>query len=191
VIFIGMDDKRFYLERLVHEREGEKIMVFVRTKVRAERVLKAMERVGIAATTLHGDKTQEERQIALQDFKDGKATTLITTDVSARGIDVNQVALVINYDLPDEPEYYVHRIGRTGRGDHKGLAISFCSPEEKPILDQIQTFIHKEIKVLDIEKKEHELTKSLGGHNENDWGSLMKEIEKVEEFKGKKKRRKK
>jgi ATP-dependent RNA helicase RhlE len=189
VAFISMDDKRFYLERLIHEHEGQKIMVFVRTKVRAERVKKAMDRVGISCVTLHGDKTQEERQTALQDFKDGKAITLVTTDVSARGIDVNQVALVINYDLPDDPENYVHRIGRTGRGDHKGLAVSFCSPEEKPMLDEIQKFIYKEIRVLDVDKSEHDLTKALGGHNENDWGAIMKEIAKVEEFKGKKRRK--
>jgi ATP-dependent RNA helicase RhlE len=134
-------------------------LVFVRTKVRAERVQKAMERVGIETITLHGDKNQEERFEALENFKQGIKKVLIATDLSARGIDVAGVKLVINYDLPDVAENYVHRVGRTGRGVEKGQALSFCSPEEKDVLTEIESFLDKEIKVMQVSKSEYSMTK--------------------------------
>ncbi len=192
VMYVEMDDKRFYLERIVNENPKSKIIVFVRTKVRAERVLKAMERVGIRAVTIHGDKDQNERTKAINDFKEGYERILIATDVSARGIDVKQVELVINYDLPDDPENYVHRIGRTGRGEHRGNAISFCSKEEKPLLEEIQGFITKEIRVISVKKSEHEATLDLAGDQVEDWQAVMKKIESLDEdLKHKKKSKKK
>ena len=134
VSFVEMDDKRFFLERLINEHPTEKFLVFVRTKIRAERVAKALERVGIEALTIHGDKEQKARQNVLAQFKNGEVRVLVATDVTARGIDIDQVGYVINYDLPEQPENYVHRIGRTGRGSHRGNAISFCSSEEKNLL---------------------------------------------------------
>lgn len=177
VAMIGMDDKRFFLERMVKEHPESKILVFVRTKVRAERVFKAMERVGIKTVTIHGDKEQKDRLDVMNIFKSGKVKVLIATDVSARGIDIPDVDYVVNYDLPDVAENYVHRVGRTGRGVKKGLAVSFCSEEEKPVLDEIETFLGQKISVLLIDKEEYTATKDLSEDNPNDWKALMREEE--------------
>lgn len=175
VIYVSMDDKRFFLERLIKEHPGKKILVFVRTKVRAERVFHAMQRVGITTATIHGDKEQQNRFEVLENFKNGNVRILIATDVSARGIDVNQVEYVINYDLPDVAENYVHRIGRTGRGNHKGMAISFCSEEEKPILAQIETYLTKPIKLMQLQTIDYEETLAISEDNPHDWKALLKE----------------
>ncbi len=143
VAFIEMDDKRFFLARLIEENPDSKILIFVRTKVRAERVSKALERAGIQSITIHGDKDQLERLDVMKQFREGTVKILIATDISARGIDIPDVDQVVNYDLPEVAENYVHRVGRTGRADKKGLAVSFCSPEEKPILDEIESFLGK------------------------------------------------
>lgn len=187
VAMIDMDDKRFFLERWIKEHPDSKVLVFVRTKVRAERVSKAMDRVEIKSKTLHGDKDQKERIEVLNQFKNGEITILIATDVSARGIDIPDVDYVINYDLPDVAENYVHRVGRTGRGVKKGMAISFCSPEEKPILDEIESFLDQKIKVLLIDKEEYTTTIDLSKENPYDWKSLMKEEEEAQKPKKKKK----
>ena len=178
VAMIGMDDKRFFLERLINEKPEAKILVFVRTKVRAERLFKAMERVEIKCLTIHGDKEQKDRIEVMRQFSTGEAKVLIATDVSARGIDIPDVDYVINYDLPDVAENYVHRVGRTGRGIRKGLAVSFCSPEEKIILDEIETFLGQKIKVLIIDKEEYTATIDFSAENPNDWKALLKEEEK-------------
>lgn len=146
VMFVEMDDKRHFLERFIKENPDRKIIVFVRTRVRAERVAKAMERVGIATSTLHGDKEQEKRTDVMDAFRESKHGVLVATDVSARGIDVPDVKYVINYDLPDVAENYVHRVGRTGRGFNKGIAISFCSTGEKPLLKEIESLVTKKSK---------------------------------------------
>lgn len=190
VAMIDMDDKRFFLERLVKENPDSKILVFVRTKVRAERIFKAMERVEIETLTIHGDKEQKDRIDVLNRFKTGEVKVLIATDVSARGIDIPDVDYVINYDLPEVSEYYVHRVGRTGRGVKKGLAITFCSPEEKPILDEIETFLDQKVKVLIINKEEYTATVDLSEDNPSDWKTLMVEEEQNEKS-GKKKKTKK
>ncbi len=154
VIFVEMDQKRFFLERLVKENPSDKMLVFVRTKVRAERVKKAMARVNIIASTLHGDIEQKDRLAVLNDFISGESTLLIATDVSARGIDIPNVNYVVNYDLPDKQENYVHRVGRTGRGRNKGIAFSFCAKEEKAILNTIQQYLTKEIKIIKVKPEE-------------------------------------
>ncbi len=158
VIFVNMDDKRFFLERYINDNPEAKIIVFVRTKVRAERVYKAMERVSISTATIHGDKDQAERSKGMADFRQGNCRVLIATDVSARGIDIPDISTVINYDLPTEPEYYVHRVGRTGRGTNKGMAISFCSPEEKEGLATIELFLNAPIERLTINKQDYTAT---------------------------------
>lgn len=175
VAYVAMDDKRFFLERVIKEHPDQKILVFVRTKVRAERVFKAMERVDIQSATLHGDKEQEQRFEVLEDFKEGKVKILIATDISARGLDVKGVEYVINYDLPDVAENYVHRVGRTGRGNNRGLAISFCSEEEKPILAEIETYLTRPIRVMQVLKTEYEETLAISDDNPNDWRALLKE----------------
>ena len=189
VAYIGMDDKRFFLERVIKENEGSKILVFVRTKVRAERVHAAMERVDIKADTLHGDKDQKDRLTALNRFKKGEVKVLIATDVSSRGIDIPSVEYVVNYDLPDVPENYVHRVGRTGRGTQKGKSVSFCSPEEKPILDVIEEYLGKPIKVLEIEKGDYTATIDFSAEVKPDLKSLMKEIHDFEDATAKKKKK--
>ena len=195
VAFVDMDDKRFFLERCIRDTPEGKILVFVRTKVRAERVLKAMERVGLVTETIHGDKTQEERTGALNRFKKGEIRVLITTDLSARGIDIPGVDFVINYDLPEEkPESYVHRIGRTGRGNAKGGALSFCSPEERPMLELIEAYITKPISRMEVTQGDLNETRVAHGHRENDWKSLIADGEAMEakykNLKRKKKNRK-
>jgi len=181
VAFIEMDDKRFFLERIIKENPESKILVFVRTKVRAERVCKALARVEIVSKTIHGDKDQSERGMVMKQFKSGELKLLIATDVSARGIDIPNVDFVVNYDLPEQAENYVHRVGRTGRGTNKGLAVSFCSTEEKEILDEIETYLEKPIEILKIDKSFYEETIDFSEDGEKDWKSLMKDAENDEE----------
>lgn len=179
VAYVEMDDKRFFLERLVREFPEKKILVFVRTKVRAERVGAAMARVGINTLQMHGGKEQDDRLEVMQEFKKGNTKVLITTDVNARGIDIPDVDYVVNYDLPDVAENYVHRIGRTGRGVNKGHAVSFCSTEEKPVLEEITRFIGKEISEMKIDKSDYSQTISLSQDIPNtNWQSLLDEAEK-------------
>ncbi len=191
VAFVEMDDKRYFLERYINEHIESKILVFVRTKVRAERVVKALERVGISSQSIHGGKDQKARTEILDAFRSGENKVLVATDVSARGIDIANVDYVINYDLPDVAENYVHRVGRTGRGVAKGIAISFCSPEEKPMLEEIQAFLGKPILPLVIDKIDYKTTVEESKENAGDWRAVMKEIEAIEAAKKKKKGKKK
>lgn len=192
VMHVEMDDKRFFLERLVNEHPESKILVFVRTKVRAERVKTAMERVGIKSETLHGDKEQTDRLQVLNQFRKGEAKLLIATDVSARGIDIANVDYVVNYDLPDVPENYVHRVGRTGRGTQKGNAISFCSTEEKPMLAEIEAYLTRPVQVLELDQLDYSATIDFSKDTtSSDLKSLLKEAEKFEEMKRKKSKGKK
>ncbi|HMX41170.1 MAG TPA: DEAD/DEAH box helicase [Saprospiraceae bacterium] len=187
VAFVDMDDKRFFLERVIQENPDSKILVFVRTKVRAERVMKAMERVNIAAETIHGDKDQHDRLQVMQRFRNGTVKVLVATDVSARGIDIPDVDYVVNYDLPDVPENYVHRVGRTGRGMKKGLAVSFCSPEERTTLAEIEGFLEKPIQVMNIGDKEYAATRDLSTEPKATWKDVMQEIDAAEKWMSKKK----
>ena len=191
VAYVSMDDKRFFLERLVREFPENKILVFVRTKVRAERVASAMERVNIKSLTMHGGKEQGDRLSVMDEFKKGEVKVLITTDVNARGIDIPDVEYVVNYDLPDEPENYVHRVGRTGRGVKKGQAVSFCSDEEKPVLDAIQAYLGKPITTMTINKDDYRETISFSEENPNDnWKKLIEDHEKAtKDLKRKKKKK--
>ncbi|MCO6479259.1 MAG: DEAD/DEAH box helicase [Phaeodactylibacter sp.] len=189
VLFVDMDHKRFFLERVANENPDTKILAFVRTKVRAERVVKAMERVGIPAMALHGDKDQGQRSEVLQQFKAGEVNLLVATDVAARGIDIPDVEIVVNYDLPEEPENYVHRVGRTGRAKKKGNAYSFCSEEERKTLAEIQGFLDKEIKVLEVDKFEYADTVNIERDRTNDYRALMEEIEAFENRKKKRKKK--
>ena len=189
VAFIEMDDKRFFLENVITNNPDQKILVFVRTKVRAERVKKALERVDIHADTIHGDKEQEQRQRTMQLFHKGELKVLIATDVSARGIDIPDVEFVVNYDLPESPEYYVHRVGRTGRGSHKGQAISFCSKEEREMLATIEEQLGKPIYRTEISKGFYRDTiESSKENEETDWQSLIDQEEAFQKNRKKKKK---
>lgn len=180
VAFVEMDDKRFFLERLIKEAPESKFLVFVRTKVRAERVFIAMQRVGIEALTMHGGKEQEDRLAVMTDFRNGKVKILIATDLSARGIDIENVDYVINYDLPDLPENYVHRVGRTGRGVKSGKAVSFSSKEEAKLLKDIETFLGYEIPRLEVDKETYVETLDFSDDGNKNWKALMKEASKFE-----------
>lgn len=175
IVFVEMDDKRFFLERIVHDYPDSKILCFVRTKVRAERVKKAMERVNIASLTIHSDKTDDERTSTMKLFKGGESKLLIATDISARGIDIPNVDIVINYDLPELAENYVHRVGRTGRGVSKGSALSFCSEEEKTLLEDIEACVGDEIPVQKIDIKTYTETIDFSKDVHADWKSLVKD----------------
>jgi ATP-dependent RNA helicase RhlE len=192
VSFIEMDDKRFFLERLISESPEKKLLVFVRTKVRAERVCKALERVNISSQTIHSDKDQKDRSEVMKDFRSGAKKILIATDVSARGIDIPSVDYVINYDLPELTENYVHRVGRTGRGTQKGHAVSFCSTEEKPLLEEIEGFLGSPIEVLTIDTVDYHATMASSKESRSDWKTLMRDAEQEEySFKKRKKKKKK
>ncbi len=189
VAFIEMDDKRAFLERLVNENPDAKILAFVRTKVRAERVKKAMKRVEINSETIHSDKDQQERTETLDKFKKGELKLLIATDVSARGIDIPGVDFVVNYDLPEVAENYVHRVGRTGRGTKKGQAVAFCSSGEKEILTEIEEFLGKEIAELEIEKDAYRETLDFTKDTDYNWKKLIRDNEKILREKQGKKRK--
>ncbi len=175
VVFVEMDDKRFFLERLIRENPEKKIMVFVRTKVRAERVVKAMARVDLSVNAIHGDKGQQDRIRILDDFKQGRCKVLVATDVSARGVDIAQVEYVVNYDLPEQAENYVHRIGRTGRGNQRGQALSFCSTEEKKLLEEIENYTGTAIKRGKVTHGDYEDTIDFSHEQREDWQRLLDE----------------
>lgn len=187
ITFVEMDDKRFFLERLLKEQEELKFMVFVRTKVRAERVKAAMDRVGIPTLAMHGDIEQTDRLDVLNSFKRGDVRILIATDVTARGIDVPDVDYVVNYDLPDNPENYVHRVGRTGRGKNKGHALSFCSQRERVLLKGIEDYITVPIEILENSKSDIQETILFSDDGSNNWKALMEKDKVMKKNKRKKK----
>ena len=157
VMHIEMDDKRFFLAEYLQQNPKGKFIVFVRTRVRAERVAKAMGRVNIPTLTLHGEKDQSDRAEVMRAFRSGDCQVLIATDISARGIDIADVTHVINYDLPEKIENYVHRIGRTGRGFNSGIAVTFCSQEEKLLLAEIESLLTKKIEVINVSKTDYKM----------------------------------
>jgi len=188
-IDVSMDEKRFFLERIVKGNPESKILVFVRTKVRAERVVKAMERAEITTVALHGDKEQEDRESIIKSFNKGDQHVLISTDVAARGLDFQDVKLVINYDVPDQTDNYVHRIGRTGRGKKKGLAYTFCSNEEKQQLTEIEKFIGYQLERIHLAKDEYEETKLVSDQLKPTLKDSLDIIFEEENFKKKKKKK--
>ncbi len=192
VVHVKQDDKRFFLERVIDENNESKILVFVRTKVRAERVKLAMQRVDILSETIHSDKNHEQRYDVMKRFREGSIKILIATDVSARGIDIPDVDYVVNYDLPEVAENYVHRVGRTGRGIRKGRAVSFCGEDEKDLLNEIQSYLGKEIVEVEISLSEYEKTIDFSKEVNDNWKTLINDaIEKEEEPKNKKYNKKK
>jgi ATP-dependent RNA helicase RhlE len=141
-------NKRSLLIHLLKDSKIQTALVFTRTKHGADRVSKDLNRAGVRAEAIHGDKSQNARQAALNNFKSKRTRVLVATDIAARGIDIDDLTHVINFELPNVPETYVHRIGRTGRAGAKGLAISFCDYEEKIYLRDIQKLISKSIPVI-------------------------------------------
>ena len=137
------------LIHLLEENPEASVLVFSRTKHGADKVVRLLAKAHIKSAAIHGNKSQGARQRALGDFKDGKLNVLLATDIAARGIDIDDLSLVINYDLPNISETYVHRIGRTGRAKASGIAISFCNLEEKAFLKDIQKLINQQIPVIE------------------------------------------
>jgi ATP-dependent RNA helicase RhlE len=140
-------NKKHLLIHVLKEKGNPATLVFTRTKHGADRVVKELNKAGIAAEAIHGNKSQNARQRALSNFKSKQIRVLVATDIAARGIDIEELPLVINYELPNEPETYVHRIGRTGRAGASGVALSFCDAEEKDSLKQIHKLIGKTLPV--------------------------------------------
>ena len=149
VYFTEKKAKRELLRAVLEERSLPQTLVFTRTKHGADRVARDLSRAGIQAKSIHGDKSQNARQTALKQFKDYKIPVLVATDIAARGIDINELPLVINFDLPNIPETYVHRIGRTGRAGQEGTALSFCDPSELPYLKDIEALTRVAIPALE------------------------------------------
>lgn len=145
VYHVAKEQKRFLLKKLIDELEIDHVLVFTRTKRGADRVARDLTKSGIKAESIHGDKSQNARQKALQGFKDRKVRVLVATDIAARGIDVAQLSHVINFEIPEVAETYVHRIGRTGRAGASGVALTFCSPDEEVYLKDIQKLIRRTI----------------------------------------------
>ena len=161
--YVDKANKWPLLVHLLKHEDVSSTLVFTRTKHGADRVARDLNRAGIKTKSIHGDKSQNQRQRALADFKECKIAVLVATDIAARGIDINDLPLVINFDLPNIPETYVHRIGRTGRAGQEGTAISFCDRSERPYLKDIEKLIGKRIPVageIPHEEKEEEKRES-------------------------------
>jgi ATP-dependent RNA helicase RhlE len=144
---LPQEAKRALLVHLVQSRNVWQVLCFVRTKHGASRLARQLERDGLATSAIHGDKTQAARLEALAQFKEGKLQVLVATDVAARGLDIDDMPLVVNYELPHVPEDYIHRIGRTGRAGASGEAISFVAPEEERYLGEIERLLKKKVTI--------------------------------------------
>jgi ATP-dependent RNA helicase RhlE len=151
---VAQSDKEALLIQLLKAADAKQVIIFTKTKITASRLSRSLEREGIAADAIHGDKTQQERIKALDAFKAGTVTALVATDVAARGLDISELPTVINYEIPSAPEDYVHRIGRTGRAGASGIAISFVSPEEDKYMVEIEKLIKRPItkETIEIER---------------------------------------
>lgn len=148
VYMVQKEDKRKLLIHLLQEEKISNVLVFVRTKHSADNVVKALKKNEITAEAIHGDKSQTARLRVLDEFKNKKISVLVATDIAARGIDIDLLPYVINFDIPNVPETYVHRIGRTGRAGNEGLAISFCGKDEVTYWKDIEKLTRQQIKVV-------------------------------------------
>lgn len=148
VMFVTKENKRALLKHVLIDPNLKKVIVFSRTKHGANKIATYLEHAGISSAAIHGDKSQNARQNALNNFKQGVVRVLVATDIAARGIDIDGITHVINYELPNESESYVHRIGRTARAGADGFAVSFCDLEEKIYLNDIEKLIGKKIPVI-------------------------------------------
>lgn len=150
VFVIIKSNKMRLLDSLLQQYQNDKTLIFSRTKYGAKRIARNIRNIGHTATEIHSNRSQTQRRLALEGFKKGKFRVMVATDIAARGIDVKDISLVINFDLPDNSEDYVHRIGRTGRVDRYGKAISFVTPSEKASVKKIERLIRKSLPVLSL-----------------------------------------
>jgi ATP-dependent RNA helicase RhlE len=146
--FVEKTEKKNLLIHILNDKAIERVLVFARTKHGSDKVVNDLLKYGIKAEAIHGNKSQNARQRALSNFKSGQTRVLVATDIAARGIDVDNLTHVINYELPNVPETYIHRIGRTGRAGASGIAFSFCDREEKEFLRDIQKLIGNTVPVV-------------------------------------------
>ncbi len=149
VLFVPKDKKRALLGELMNDQAMKRVLIFTRTKHGADRVAKHLHQSGIQSDAIHGNKAQNARQRALKSFRSGRIRALVATDIAARGIDVEGVTHVINFELPNDPESYVHRIGRTARAGTSGIALSFCDKDERSALRDIEKTIRQSVEVID------------------------------------------
>jgi ATP-dependent RNA helicase RhlE len=145
VFFVDQNNKYPLLQGLFKQQDMDRVLVFTRTKHRADKIAEMLNKNKINADAIHGNKSQNQRTKAMSDFKSGRLHVLVATDIAARGIDVDEISHVINYDMPNDPESYVHRIGRTGRAGANGIAFSFCAADERNILRGIERLTHTKI----------------------------------------------
>lgn len=150
VFMVDKGQKTALLTRILDDNAVDRALVFTRTKHGANRLVQKLDRAGIRAAAIHGNKSQSARTRALEGFKSGELRALVATDIAARGIDIKSMPLVINFDLPNEPESYVHRVGRTGRAGEAGTAISFCDDSERPYLRDIEKLTRQSLSVLTL-----------------------------------------
>jgi ATP-dependent RNA helicase RhlE len=158
--------KRDVLERLVRDQDMRQVLVFTRTKIAATRLTRELQRDGFSCAALHSDRTQQERTQALADFKDGKLQLLVATDIAARGLDVEDLPHVINYELPHNPEDYIHRIGRTGRAGQPGDAISLVGRDEEEMLGSIEKLLKTRIAIMPAPEPERGARRSASGRDD-------------------------
>lgn len=148
IYFVEKPDKKNLLVSVLKKEADKSVLVFSRTKHGADNISRILKKAGIRSEAIHGDKSQGQRQKALADFKAGKVKVMVATDIAARGIDIKELQIVINYDLPDVVETYVHRIGRTGRAGHSGTALTFCSQDDHMMVKDIQKLVGKQINMV-------------------------------------------
>jgi ATP-dependent RNA helicase RhlE len=148
VYYVSKEDKRALLSHILQDQKMESVLVFTRTKRGADRVVKDLTKTGVNAEAIHGNKSQNARERALKGFRNRTVRVLVATDIASRGIDIDKLSHVINYELPEQAETYVHRIGRTGRAGVSGTAMSFCTREERPYLKDISKLINKNIDIV-------------------------------------------
>ena len=150
VYFIAQEDKKYLLAQLIKNSNWYQVLVFARTKYGADRLAKRLTKMGVLAEAIHGNKSQNARTRVLRRFKDGNLPVLVATDIAARGLDIESLPYVVNYELPNVPEDYVHRIGRTGRAGEKGEAISLVAPEDKKLLKNIEKMLKKSLDIMSL-----------------------------------------
>jgi ATP-dependent RNA helicase RhlE len=173
-----MPQKRQLLGELLKDVAMNRVIVFTRTKHGANRVAEYLTRIGVVADAIHGNKSQNARQRALDMFRTGKARVLVATDIAARGIDIDDISHVINFEMPHEPESYVHRIGRTARAGGEGIAISFCDASERNLVRDIERLIRMKIEAVahelpeltEEQRKQQDEPRRPHGHSHNHRG---------------------
>ncbi len=166
---VAQSDKQALLTQLLKQADAKQVIIFTKTKITASRLSRSLAKEGIAADAIHGDKSQQERIKALDAFKAGTVTALVATDVAARGLDISELPMVINYEIPSAPEDYVHRIGRTGRAGALGVAISFVSADEEKYLAEIEKLIKRLIPKETVELQRPSRSSSRSSHSKTSY----------------------